>query len=62
MMVISNQERGSRMKKAILIGDIEWLLSYLDIQSIQKLKKEIEQMLDDNDYQIEIVERKYARD
>lgn len=50
------------MKKAILIGDIEWLLSYLDIQSIQKLKKEIEQMLDDNDYQIEIVERKYARD
>jgi hypothetical protein len=50
------------MKKATLIGDIEWLLSYLDIESIQKLKRDIERMLDDKDYQIEIVERKYARE
>jgi hypothetical protein len=42
------------MKKAMLISDIEWLLSYLDIQSIKSIKSLIEKILDEEKYEVSI--------
>lgn len=42
------------MKKSILIDDVGWLLSYLDVQSIRKVKALIEKILDDQELEITI--------
>lgn len=42
------------MKKMSLIGDIEFMLEYLDLKSIREIKRDIEKKLDEKKLKVNI--------